>query len=406
MAGDAIDVTLADLHDWHAELRAQFPILTANPHTAYLDSSATAQKPQAVLDAVHHYLTTTNANAGRGTYPWATTTTAQVEATAERIKEHLHDPDPATSTVHLVPGTSAGLRAVATDWLTGWLTDGDEIIVPFADHQANAQPWLEAQQLLARRGIRITVHELPYETASGDYDDVALAAMVTDRTRLVAVTHVHHVYGAHMNVDRIRRAVGPDVVVCLDAAQSVGHMPVSVAGLDVDVLVFSGHKAMALPGVGAVWCRGTRAPAFAPAGWPGSPNTVGAVSLCAALSWLDQAGLDRIDRWTVALGARLTDALHHLDGFEVLGCQASLAATSTVQRRQGIVSFRHHTIDAADLGFILTDHGLLVRADHHCQAGAGERDGSVRVSTHAYTAVDEIDHLIHVLTDLDRGAYR
>lgn len=399
------DATLAELRPWHERLRAEFPILTAQPDVAYLDSCATAQKPDAVLRAVHEYLTTCNANAGRGTYPWANRTTALLEEAQQRVRTFLDDPDPGRSEVHLVSGTTAGLRSVALDWLAGWLRDGDEIVVPFADHQANLLPWLELRQALALRGVDIAVHEMPYDDAH-DYDHLALAEMVTDRTRFVAVTHVHHVYGMDMNVDRIRRAVGPDVVICLDAAQSVGHLPVSVAALDVDLVVFSGHKTMALPGTGAVWSRGARGPRYAPGGWSGSPNTVGAVSLTTALDWLTAAGTERIDRWTVALAARLTEGLRHLASYEVLGCQASLALDSPVQQRQGVVTFRHRRMSSVDLGFVLASHGLLVRADGHCQGRAGETDSSVRASTHVYTTVEEVDRLLSVLSDLDRGAAR
>lgn len=403
LPGSTPDDVLARLAPWHDELRAQFPILRSD--VAYLDSAATAQKPDAVLRAVHDYLTTSNANAGRGTYPWANRTTALVEEARTRVRTFLGDPEPDRSQVHLTSGTTAGLRSVALDWLPLWLRDGDEIVVPFADHQANAQPWLEAVDTLARRGVHVTVRELPYDAAH-DYDHAALAAMVSERTRFVAVTHVHHVYGMHMNVDRIRRAVGPDAVICLDAAQGVGHLPLSVAELDVDLVVFSGHKAMALPGTGAVWARGRRGPRYVPGGWAGTPNTVGAVSLTAALDWLDAADVTRVEAWTVALAARLTEGLRHLTSYEVLGCQASLAADSDVQRRQGIVTFRHRRVPAADLGFVLASRGLLVRSDGHCQARAGEPDGSVRVSTHAYTSPDEIDRLLSVLTDLDRGGPR
>ncbi|WP_149828451.1 aminotransferase class V-fold PLP-dependent enzyme [Streptomyces tailanensis] len=391
----------SELTAWHADLRGQFPILTDHPELAYLDSAATAQKPRAVLDAVETYLTTTNANAGRGTYPWANRTTALVERTRRRVKEFLGDPEPDSdrSTVHFVGGTTEGLRTVARDWLTTHLTDGDEILVPYADHQANLAPWLEAQRLLAERGVRIRVRALPYQEASGDYDHRALPELVGPRTRFVAATHIHHVYGGDMNVHRLRAAVGPDVPICLDAAQSIGHLPVSVTELDVDFVVFSGHKALALPGTGAVWARNdpARGPEFRPGGWQGTPNTAGIASLEAALDWLDAAGTDRIARWSAALAARLTEGLRHLAPYEILGCQASLAADSRVQRRHGIVSFRHHDIPSDDLGFILFSHGFMVRADSLCQAGADERDASVRVSLHAYNTVEEVDRLLAVL---------
>jgi cysteine desulfurase/selenocysteine lyase len=393
-------IDVDELRAWQEGLREQFPIIVGNPGTAYLDSAATAQKPQAVLDAVISYLTSENANAGRGTYPWANRTTALVEAAGQRLRNFLGDPDPDRSGVHFVSGATEGLRLVARDWLTRHLRDGDEIIVPAADHQANALPWREAAGQLAREGVAVRIVELPYDTAH-DYDHRALPALVTDRTRFIAATHVHHVYGGDMNIHRIRAAAGPDVVICLDAAQGIGHLPLSVADLDVDFVVFSGHKAMALPGTGAIWAANRRGARFTPGGWAGSPNTSGIVSLAAALDWLDKAGVERIARWTVGLGARLTDALWRLPAYEVLGCQRSLAADSPVQQRHGIVTFRHRRIGSNDLGFILAAEGFLVRADGHCQAEKGEKTASVRVSLHAYNTEEEVDRLVELLTRLD-----
>lgn len=400
MPGHAAATEAEDLAAWHSALRAQFPIVAGHPGLAYLDSAATAQKPQAVLDVVQEYLTTSNANAGRGTYPWANRTTSLIEDTGRRVKTFLGDPDPDTSAVHFVSGTTEGLRLVALDWLVHELRDGDEIILPFADHEANLSPWLEAVESLARQGTRVTVREMPYQASSGDYDTDRLAGLVTPRTRFVAVTHVHHVYGGDMNVHRIRRAVGPDAVICMDAAQSVGHLPVSMKALDVDFAVFSGHKALALPGTGAVWSRGVRGAPFAPRGWGGTPNTVGIASLHAALDWLDRAGVERIERWTVELASRLTDGLRTLPPYDVVGCQLSLAKGSSVQQRHGIVTFRHRDIDSADLGFILFSHGFMVRADSLCQGRAGENRSSVRVSLHAYNSRHEVDRLLEVLTEL------
>ncbi|MGA5204009.1 aminotransferase class V-fold PLP-dependent enzyme [Streptomyces variegatus] len=393
-------ITREELHPWQRALRAQFPIVTGHPELAYLDSAATAQKPQAVLDAVQTYLTTTNANAARGTYTWANRTTELVERTRGRVARFLGDDRPERSAVHFTGGTTEGLRTIARDWLPGFLRDGDEIVVPDADHQANITPWLEAQRLLAREGVHVRVVPMPYQSGSGDYDHRALTERAGPRTRFVATTHVHHVYGGDMNVQRIREAVGPDAVICLDAAQSVGHLPVSVTELDVDFVVFSGHKALALPGSGAVWARQARGPAFVPGGWSGTPNTVGIASLEAALDWLEAAGVDRIERWTADLAARLTEGLRRLDAYEILGCPLSLAADTTVQRRQGIVTLRHRAIDSGDLGFILFSHGFMVRSDHHCQGDAGEKTGSVRVSLHVYNTVEEIDRLLSVLASL------
>nr|WP_203593592.1 aminotransferase class V-fold PLP-dependent enzyme [Streptomyces sp. SID9124] len=395
--------------DWQSAVRSQFPIITAHPELTYLDSAATSQKPQAVLDAVHTYLTSSNANAGRGTYPWANRTTEAMERARRRIGEFLGDPVPDRSTVHLTSGTTEGLRLIARDWLTAHLADGDEILVPHADHRANLDPWFEAQDLLAGRGVNVRIRALPYQEASGDYDHRALASVVGPRTRFVAATHVHHVYGGDMNVHRLRAAVGPEVPICLDAAQSVGHIPLRLGDptLDVDFVVFSGHKTFALPGIGALWARNARGPVLRPSGWQGTPNTVGAVSLTAALDWLDTVGVGRISAYVTALTTRLTDQLRHLSAYEVRGCPASLASGTdlpTEQRRHGIVTFRHRGIPSDDLGFILYSHGFMVRADSLCQAGAGDthgENGSVRVSLHVYNTEEEIDRLLAVLASLE-----
>ncbi|MBO4161361.1 aminotransferase class V-fold PLP-dependent enzyme [Micromonospora antibiotica] len=391
---------LDELHTWQEKLRGQFPLITANPDVAYLDSAATSQKPQVVLDAVLTYLTTGNANAARGTYPWANRTTTRIEQARDRLRRFLDDPAPQRSGVHFVSGTTEGLRAVARDWLAPQLRDGDEIIVPFADHAANNAPWLEVAELLRHRGLSIGVRPMPYDAAH-DYDTDRLATMINSRTRLIAATHVHHVYGNDMNVHRLRSAAGPTIPICLDAAQGVGHLPLSTTATDVDFVVFSGHKTMALPGTGAIWARNQRGPTYTPAGWNGSPNTSGIISLVAALDWLDAAGLDRVARWNTALGARLTDGLRTMPDIEVLGCQNSLATDTLVQQRHGIVAFRHRLIGSNDLGFILAAHGLLVRADGHCQADQGERTASVRVSLHVYNTAEEVDRLLSVLAALD-----
>ncbi|MEU4691556.1 aminotransferase class V-fold PLP-dependent enzyme [Actinoplanes sp. NPDC023714] len=355
-----------------------------------MDNAATSQKPRAVLDAVFGYLTTGNANAGRGTYPWANRTTELIDEARHRLRRFISDIS-GMSGVHFTSGTTEGLRAVARDWLLPQLKPGDEILVPHADHSANLLPWEEAAALSGA-----VVRSLPYDAA---HDYAFRDLSVGPRTRLIAATHVHHVYGNDMNVHRLR-ALAPDVPICLDAAQSFGHLPISVADLDVDFVVFSGHKAMALPGVGAIWSRNERGPEFRPGGWAGSPNTAGIVSLAAAMDWLDDAGLDRIETWNRTLGARLTDGLAAMPDYEVLGCQQSLAATSPVQQRHGIVAFRHREISSGDLGFILAAEGLLVRSDAHCQAVAGEKTSSVRVSVHAYNSPAEIDRLLEVLQRL------
>lgn len=386
---------LTDLADWHRDVRSQFPILAANPGVGYLDSAATAQKPQVVLDRAMAYLTTTNANAGRGAYPWANTTTAAIGHAKQAVRKLLGDIS-TTASVELVSGASEGLRRVA-DWLKPTLRDGDRIVVPFGDHLANLRPWLDLAAELAASGVQIEVIPLPVDPASGDYAHREFPAVFGPSTRFVAATGVHHVYGADLNVQRIRAAVGPDVPICLDAAQSVGHRPVLVDDLDVDFVVFSGHKMMALPGTGAVWARNRCGPQFSLAGWPGTPNTVGAISLTAAVEWLAEVDVATIQRWCTGLCALLTDGLARIPEVTVLGCQDSLLAGSAVQRRESLVTFRHRRVRSDDLGFVLAAAGLLTRYDAHCQAGRDSQDHAIRVSVHAYTSPDEIRRLLDIV---------
>lgn len=384
---------------WQAEVRAQFPILTAHPDLVYLDSAATSQKPIAVLEAADRYLRTSNANAGRGTYEWANATTVAIEAAKETVGSFIGASPFAMSSVELVSGTTEGLHRIAFDWLLDELVDGDEIIVPTRDHQANVMPWFGVVDALAARGKHITAHAMPYDSA-GDYDVTGLATISGPRTRFVAMTHVHHVYGADMGVKRVRAAIGPDAVLCLDAAQSIGHLPVSMTDLDVDFAVFSGHKAMALPGIGAIWARNERGRPFALRGWGGTPNTVGAVSLSAGLDWLARTGIDRIEGHLQDLTEHLETRLLQINGINLVGCPHGCRIRPSDLRRVGIVAFRHERVDCGDLGFALDSQGFMVRSNTHCQAGMLPEDGSVRVSMHAYTTATEIDRLVDVLEEM------
>ena len=377
-------------------LRNEFPILANNPNVAYLDSAATAQKPRAVLDAVNNYLTSQNANAGRGSYPWANATTHLIVDTKQRVKQFLGDASEQSS-VEFVSGTSEGLHRVALDWLAPSLRDGDEIIVPCNDHQANNQPWVDAVEVAKLRGVDVLLRPMPYDS-TGDYDFAALADMISPRTALVAATHIHHVFGSEMQIARLRKTVGDRVPICLDAAQSVGHLPISLDDLDVDFLVFSGHKAMAFPGIGAVWSRNRRTDAFRLSGWQGTPNTAGVVSLHAAMDWLDQAGLDRIETQVSRLTDLLVESLLDCEDVELVGCPlACNVGPHQLPKRTSLAAFRHARIDSGDLGFVMASNDVMVRSNNHCQAGTQDADGSVRVSLHVYSTESEVERALEII---------
>ncbi|MCF2434717.1 aminotransferase class V-fold PLP-dependent enzyme [Streptomyces thinghirensis] len=221
----------------------------------------------------------------------------------------------------------------------------------------------------------------------------------------MAATHVHHVYGGDMNVHRIRAAVGPDVPICLDAAQSVGHLPVDLAdpALDVDFVVFSGAQGDGPAGFGSGLGAQRAGPAFRPAGWQGTPNTVGIVSLRAALDWLDLAGPDRIAGWTAGLTTRLTDRLRHLDPYEILGCPTSLAADSALPAPSAATApspSGTRTSRPTTSGSSSTATASWCGPTASARPARARRTGRCGVSPHIYNTVEEIDRLLTVLASL------
>ena len=363
----------------------------AHPDLAYLDSAATAQKPQAVLDAVQHYLTTCNANAGRGTYPWANRTTALVERgprAGQGRSSATREPERSARALHQRHDRGAADRRAATG-CAPYLRDGDEIVVPFADHQANIAAVAGGRRACWRgRACGSRVMPMPYQAAPRDYDHRALA----DAGRPADPVRRRHpraprLRRRHERAPASGRPWAPTRSICLDAAQSVGSSA-GVRGRRWTSTSWSSPGTRRWPCPAPARCgRGRHAvPRFAPGRLERHARTPRASSsLAAALDWLDAAGLDRIERWTVGLATRLTDGLRRLDAYEILGCRASLAAGSAVQRRHGIVTFRHRGIASDDLGFILFEprfHGALPTATARAtRARRPVRSGSACTST-------------------------
>lgn len=385
---------------WVESIRAQFPILDNNPTVAYLDNSATSQKPTAVLDRIDEYSVTINANVARGAYAWASHTAHDLQAAEQTVCRALQSDGHITWT----SGASDGLHRVATTIVGQNLVNGAEVIVPHADHGALLTAWQCAQHELAQRGLNISLVPMPYEPDSGDYDYRQLSELVTERTAVVNATSTHHVFGNNMNLHRLRPAIGEGPVVVVDAAQTIGHEPFYPATLGVDHLVFSGHKAYGPFGAGAIWSDAKHEDALTASHWAGTPNVTGVLGLAAGLEWAMECGLDRIHEWKQEVLIPLTDYLARSASYSVRGCQDSLLRESNVQRRSGICSFRHHTTKAQDVAFVLESHDLYVRADAHCQAsnlGQNGPDPSVRVSVAPFTTHDEIQRLITALKEIE-----
>ncbi len=399
-------------------LRTLFPALTADG-PVYLDSAATTQKPLPVIDAVTDYHRHHTANSGRGTYSWATTLTTAVEQirvdTAHFLGAHAHE-------VVFTGGATAALNAVALGWGLTALTDGDEILYSPRDHASNVHPWLRLRDTLAHFGRHIRL--IPYRTtALGEADLTDIAAKIGPRTRLLTLSHLHHVYGALSTPQQSAELLPERALLCLDCTQSAGHLPIDVRALGADFAVLAAHKMFGSPGTGVLFCHerihdqlGPFLPggnsavhvqdsALVPDHMPhrmegGTHNLPGILALGAALRMLRDIGTDRIADHNRILTRRLVDGMRDLPGLRILPGPAHASDGAGY----GIVSFTLDAITATDLGFVLAELGLLVRTGAHCvpttpHPAPGESD-SVRVSTHAYTTTEEIDRFLDCLTTI------
>ncbi|MEV0062529.1 aminotransferase class V-fold PLP-dependent enzyme [Nocardia sp. NPDC050718] len=398
-----------------ATIRDRFPAL-ADPAVVYLDSAATTQKPDTVIAAVTGYHAEHTANAGRGTYSWATALSARIAAVRSRAAAFVGAAHP--DEIVFTAGATAALGAVAHSWGLAVLDDGDEILYNPADHASNVLPWHHLRDTLARFGRRIVLR--PYRsTAAGEADIDDIAAQVGPRTRLITTSHLHHVYGGLTTLEELRGRIDPEILLCFDCSQSGGHLPVDVLDLGADFAVFAGHKMFGAPGIGLLYCRRRvhdRLRPFLPGGHSGvrvgdtglitgsmpemleggTYNIPGILSLAPAFDLLDELDPIAIAAHNRELTLRLIDGLRPLPGLEFLPGPAYAGCAVGY----GIVSFTLDGISATDLGFVLADAGFLVRTGAHCVPGTEPGADSVRVSTHLYNTLDEIDRFVACVAGL------
>lgn len=404
-------------------LRADFPILSTevNGHPlVYLDSGATSQKPRQVLDAERRYLEHDNAAVHRGAHTRAGEATELFEQARITVARFVGAADDeivwtsnATEAINLVAyafsNASVGRGGAAAERFR--LRAGDEILVTELEHHANLIPW---QELAARTGA--TLRYIPVD------DEGALLldeAPFTDRTRLLAVTHVSNVLGSVTPIaELVARAHAVGAQVLLDACQSVPHLPVDVAALDVDFAVFSGHKMLGPTGIGVLWGRRELLAAMPPFLTGGSMITTvtmeaaeylpppqrfeagtqrvsQAIALAAAVDYLSAIGMPRLAAHEAALGHRLATGLAAVDSVRVLGADAATP-------RVGLASFDVAGTHSHDVGQFLDDRGIAVRVGHHCAQPLHRRLGirsSTRVSTYLYTTEAEVDLAIEAVAD-------
>jgi cysteine desulfurase/selenocysteine lyase len=351
------------------DLLADFPAIPAG--WAYLDTAATSQKPQAVIDAITRGYRQDYATVHRGVYQRSADMTLAYEAARRRVAAFIGGRE---DEVVFVRGATEGINLVAQSWAIPNLQPGDRILLSQLEHHSNIVPW----QLAAERtGAIIDVVPL---TDDHRIDLDAMAAMLTDRHKLVALTHVSNVMGSILDVKRatqLAHSVGAKILI--DGCQAVPRLAVNVAELGCDFYVFSGHKLYGPTGIGVLWGRHDLLDAMPP--WQGggamidrvtfakttyapapgrfeagTPHIIGVTGLHAAIDYVDAIGLDRIHAHESALVKAARDALSGLNSVRLLGPDDSA----------GIVSFVVEGVHPHDVATILDEGNVAIRAGHHC----------------------------------------
>jgi cysteine desulfurase/selenocysteine lyase len=403
-----------------ASIRRDFPILDSqvNGHPlVYLDSGATSQKPRSVLDAERSFYETENAAVHRGAHTLAALATETFEDARASVARFIGADDEevvwtsnATEALNLiayaVSNASLGRGGEAARQFA--IGPGDEIVTTELEHHANLIPW---QELAARTGA--TLRYIPIDD-TGALRLEWLDEIVTERTRILAFTHVSNVLGSINPVDLLvakARSVG--ALVVLDACQSAPHLGIDVRALDVDFAAFSGHKMLGPTGIGVLYGRRELLDAlptfltggsmittvtmetaeFLPAPQrfeAGTQKVSQSIGLAAAVAYLDSVGLDRIAAHEAALGQRLVSGLSAIPGVRVLG-------PAVGEPRVGLASFDVTGVHSHDVGQFLDDRGIAVRVGHHCAQPLHRRLGvtsTTRASAYLYTTDDEVDELL------------
>jgi cysteine desulfurase/selenocysteine lyase len=397
------------------EVRKDFPIFTRTirdgKRLVYLDSGATAQKPQCVIDAEVDFYRFHNAAAHRGAHQLAEEATDLFEGARAKVAAFI---GAAVDEVVFTKSATESLNLIAYAMGNApignrfHLSAGDEIVVSEMEHHANLIPW---QQLAARTGAVLRWFDV---TPEGRLDLSQIPQLITDRTKVVALTHQSNVLGTINPLTEIvaaAHAVG--AVVVLDACQSVPHMKVDVAQLDIDFLTFSGHKTVGPTGVGIMWARSvlleelppfltggsmiadvsmtTATWASAPAKFEaGVPNMAQAVGLGAAVDYLSAIGMDVIAQHEHMLTEDLLGKLLEIE-------EAAVVGPLNMENRGGAISFTVAGIHPHDLGQFLDSQGIAVRTGHHCAWPLTRSLGvpaTTRASLYLYNTVEDNDALI------------
>ncbi len=387
------------------DYRQDFPLLRENP-IVYLDSAATAQRPDVVIEAEMEFYRKYNANPLRGLYSLGIEATDRYEEARECVAKFIH----AASAKEIIftRNTTESLNLVAYSYGLSHLQKGDEIVVSILEHHSNQLPW---RMVAEKTGAVVKYLECDRQ---GHILDADLQAAFSEKTKLVAVTQVSNVLGIRTPIEKIvALARKSGAVVVLDAAQSTPHMEVDVQKLGVDFLAFSGHKLMAPMGIGVLYGRKellSEMPPFLTGGEmiqtvtrdkvvyaelphkfeAGTVNGAGAWALAAAIRYLQEVGYEQIQKQELLLTTQLMDGLKKVPHVQIQG-------SPDPKEHCGIVSFTIDGVHPHDVSSILDADGIAVRAGHHCAQPLMQQIGvmsTTRASMYFYNTEEDIEKLL------------
>ena len=400
-------------------VRGDFPILRQQVRgkpLVYLDNAATSQKPQAVIDAVTRFYTAENANIHRGVHFLSERATEAYDQVREKVARFVN----ATSSREIIftKGTTEGINLVAQSYGRTHLKPGDDIVITAMEHHSNIVPW---QLLCEQTGAVLRAAPI---NDDGELDVAAFEQLLGDRTRLVAVVHVSNALGTINPVKRlVALAHARGVPVLVDGAQAVPHLTVDVQDLDCDFFVFSSHKLFGPTGVGVLYGREAlleRMPPYQGGGdmiatvtlqrstWAplpakfeaGTPMIAQVIGLGEALDYVAGVGLPKIAGWEQELLSYATARISAIEGIRLIG---------TAREKASVVGFVMEGVHPHDIGTILDDEGIAIRAGHHCAQPVMQRFGvpaTARASFAFYNTMAEVDALAGALLTVKKMLIR
>ena len=390
-----------------ARIRQDFPILSRpvrGKRLVYLDSAASAQKPRSVMDAERDIYETGYANVHRGVYWLSQRATNEFESAREKVRQLLNARE--AREIVFVRGATEAINLVAQSFGRAFLSAGDEVLISHMEHHSNIVPW---QMLREEKGVVLKV--APIDDA-GELDLHAFESLIGPRTKLIAVTHVANALGTVVPIEKvIELAKEHGIPVLIDGCQAVPHQAIDVQALDCDFYVFSGHKLYGPTGIGVLYGKAQLLQAMPP--WQGggdmirsvtferteynelpwkfeagTPHIIGAIGLGAAIDYVQSIGYDVIGAHEDALLGYALRELSKINSVRIIG---------QPRHRSGVISFALGEVHPHDIGTILDQDGICVRAGHHCAQPTMDRFGvsaTARASFGIYNDRDDVDALV------------